>query len=281
MRLTSSKAVAERGIATKIDSARLIYFSPTQTTKRILEGIARGIRAKRLDELDLTSPGANMGETVEIHEALTIIGAPVYGGRLPQEAVLRLKRFRGDRAPAVIAVVYGNRAYEDALLELKDLVVEAGFTPVAGGAFLGEHSFSTKAVPIAPGRPDPEDLRKAAEFGAMIRDRLGSLPALNEMPPLRVPGNTPYKEWRKTSRISPVTGAACGKCGRCAGLCPTAAITIHDSVLTDPDRCLLCCACVRNCPTGARFVDDPGIKRTAEWLKVNCAGRKELEVYIA
>ena len=40
---------------------------------------------------------------------------------------------------------------------LKDLAVEAGFKPIAGGAFIGEHSFADSKFPIAHRRPDQKD----------------------------------------------------------------------------------------------------------------------------
>ena len=78
---------------------------------------------------------------------MTILSAPVYAGRLPIEAVRRLRRIKAGEAPAVVVVVYGNRAYEDALLELQDLAGEQGFRPIAAGAFIGEHSYSTTGSP--------------------------------------------------------------------------------------------------------------------------------------
>jgi hypothetical protein len=56
-----------------------------------------------------------------MQDELVLIGVPVYAGRVPLEAVAKLRRLRVDRVPAVIIVVYGNREIEDALLELKDL----------------------------------------------------------------------------------------------------------------------------------------------------------------
>ena len=51
-------------------------------------------------------------------------------------------RLQAHNTPAVCVVVYGNRAYDDALLELKDILTERGCRPIAGAAFIGEHSFS-------------------------------------------------------------------------------------------------------------------------------------------
>ena len=259
---------------------KLVYFSPTQTTKRIIEGIAQGIQVDKAEHIDLTPPESRTQEFEEMYDELAIVGAPVYGGRIPVDAAHRLRRLKGNDTPAVVVVVYGNRAYEDALLELKDLVVEAGFIPVAGGAFLGEHSFSTDAIPIAHRRPDTEDLRKAAAFGKLIQDKMRDIHTLDEMSPLHVPGNHPYKNRGKLPRISPITQEMlCTKCETCVTFCPATAIVVQDAVETDPDACILCCACVKNCPTSARVMDNQLVSRSVEWLSKNCGERKEPEIY--
>lgn len=262
-------------------SANLIYFSPTRTTRKIIEGIAQGVQVVTVEHVDLTPPEAMIREFAGIHDKLAIIGSPVYGGRLPPEMVSRFRRLKGNGAPAVIVAVYGNRAYEDALLELRDLALEGGFNPVAAGAFIGEHSYSGNATPIAVGRPDDEDLAKATEFGKLIHGKMSNLRTLDGMPPLQVPGNFPYKEFRMMSGIVPVIHeAVCSKCGRCATFCPTAAITMGDAVATDGGLCIRCCACVKFCPAGARAMDDPRIREVAEQLASNCGNRKESETYL-
>lgn len=264
-----------------INSAKLIYFSPTRTTRKIIESVAQGVRIARVEHLDLTPPEAMTREFAGMHDALAIIGSPVYGGRLPTEMVSRFRRLRGNGTPAVIVAVYGNRAYEDALLELRDLALEAGFKPVAAGAFIGEHSFSGNATPIAFGRPDGEDLMEAAKFGKLIHEKMSNLRALDGMLPLQVPGNFPYKELRMLSDIAPVVHeAVCSKCGRCATVCPTAAITMGDAAATDGSLCIKCCACVKFCSAGARTMDDPRIRQVAEQLATNCGKRKEPEAYL-
>ncbi len=264
-----------------INSAKLIYFSPTQTTRKIIEGIAQGVKPVTVEHLDLTPPEARTLELLEIHDELAIIGSPVYSGRLPAEAIPRLRRLKGNGAPAVVVVVYGNRAYDDALRELRDIVSEAGFKTIAAGTFIGEHSFSNNAAPIAVGRPDAEDLRKAKEFGRMIREKMTNMPALREMVPTQVPGNFPYKERGGLSNVSPVTQeTACTKCEKCASVCPTAAITVRDTVVTDRSLCIKCCACIKTCSTGARTMEDPRIRQVAEQLSMNCRKRQEPETYM-
>ncbi len=264
-----------------VNAVKLVYFSPTHTTQRIVESIAQGMDIRPLSSLDLTlPPGAN--QTLEVdRDTLAIIGVPVYGGRLPVVAVQRLQWVLGDGGPAVIVVVYGNRAYEDALLELKDMALARGFVPMAGAAFIGEHSYSTTAMPIAPGRPDAEDIARAMAFGQQVRARLLQTSMVN-LPPLDVPGHFPYKE-RRPAPASPPTPTTiadlCTLCGRCAAVCPTAAITVSETVITKATACIACCACTRACPTGARVMEDPRIRQTATWLYENHSARKEPEIF--
>jgi ferredoxin len=267
-----------------IDSTKLIYFSPTGTTKKVVESIVQGIQAETVEHLNLTPPEAETRKFNDLYDELVIIGAPVYSGRLPTEAVQRLQHFKAFNTPAVVVVVYGNREYEDALLELTDLAVEAGFKPFAGGAFIGEHSFANEKTPIANGRPDEEDIKKAIEFGKMVRGKLEESHELDQMPPVKVPGNFPYKKRSNRTERSPISPSTqetlCTTCGKCATVCPVAAITVVDTVMTDQNTCILCCACVKNCPTGARVMDHPQIKPVAEWLSTKCRARKEPEMYV-
>ena len=265
----------------KGDTVKLIYFSPTGTTKKILQAMAQGMSVGRIDHLDLTPPQAETQLFDEITDELTILSAPVYAGRLPIEAVRRLRRIKAREAPAVVVVVYGNRAYEDALLELQDLAGEQGFRPIAAGAFIGEHSYSTTGKPIAHGRPDEADLNRAREFGEKVFQKLKNVREVDRMPALEVPGNFPYKDRMERPPEAPTTREGlCLLCGTCAAVCPTAAVVVEDSVITEAERCLVCQACVKNCPTGARVMEVERIKKVADWLNTHCAQRKEPELFL-
>jgi ferredoxin len=264
-----------------INSAKLIYFSPTQTTRKVMEGISQGLQAVNVEHLDVTPPDAEIQQPQGRYEDLAIIGSPVYSGRLPAVAISRFRKLQGNDAPAVIVVVYGNRAYEDALLELRDVALEAGFKPIAAGAFIGEHSYSTNYTPIAVGRPDVEDLGKAKAFGEMIREKMTNIRVLDQLVPHQVPGSFPYKGLRMLSDISPaVQQVLCTRCKRCTSVCPTAAIAVDDPTVTDKSMCIRCCACVKSCPAGAKTMEDPRIRQGAEQLSVNCSLRKEPEMYL-
>jgi ferredoxin len=278
----------------KVRTIQLAYFSPTHTTQRTLRAIAEGVlddssgapATTPVIEIDLTLPekAKTVGaENIIIGtEDLVLIGAPVYAGRLPRTAVARLQRLRGKETPAVLVVVYGNRAFEDALLELKDLIEGQGFVPVAGGAFIGEHSYHKPATPIAPGRPDARDLAAARAFGARIRAEIAALEEPAAAPPLQVPGSRPYRTRGEPSESAPTTDpATCTLCGACAEVCPTGAVEVTDVVTTDGLACILCCACTRACPTGARMMDVDHVLRIAQWLSAEHGARKEPEVYLA
>ena len=262
-------------------AVKLVYFSPTQTTKRVLEGIAEGIEAPTVEHLDLTAPLSTTLSTGSTNDELVILGVPVYGGRVPLAAVPRLRKLKGSKTPAVIVVVYGNREFEDALIELKDMANDLGFIPIAGAAFIGEHSFSSDTVPIADGRPDTTDIEKARAFGSDIREKLKHMESVDTVPRVDVPGNRPYKDWKKPAEISPSTQKdLCTLCGTCASSCPVEAIVVEETVETSKKDCILCCACVKNCPTGARVGEEPLFKQMAEWLSTNCQKRKEPEIFL-
>lgn len=258
-----------------------ICFSPTGTTKRVLDAIVAGLGLEAVTLVDLTVPGGDRKVSMPDGQSLALFGMPVYAGRIPQEALVRLEHCQGQGTPAVLVVVYGNRAYEDALLELSDVVGRKGFVPVAAGAFIGEHSFSNATAPIAVGRPDADDRDKATAFGAAIRRKLDGLDCLAEAGTLSVPGNRPYRECHPLPAMAPVSrGDVCVRCGLCATVCPVDAITVASEVNTREERCLHCCACVKACPTGARVVENPKLLEIATRLATNCAARKEPETYL-
>ncbi len=278
---TGTDTSKKDGTKMNIDKVNLVYFSPTNTTKKVLEGISQGIQAGSVEHYDLTLPEAEQGPAGSFSSELTIFGIPVYGGRVPLTAIDRLQRFKGQDTPAVIIAVYGNREFEDALLELKNLVVESGFKPLAGGAFIGEHSFSKEDLPISEGRPDGEDTNAAVSFGQEIAAKVSEIFDAAAISIVEVPGNTPHRERGPSGPISPITqDDLCTQCETCASVCPTGAITVSDTVVTDGDQCILCCACVKNCPSGARIMDNPNIQKMAQWLNTNFSKRKDPEIFI-
>lgn len=235
-----------------VKSLKLAYFSPTGTTRAVLQGVARGIRVTP-ELFDITLPDSRLSRLLAREDDLLVLGVPVYMGRVPDLLSDWLQRLDLHRTPTACVVVYGNRAYESALLELKDVVSRRGGIPVAAAAFIGEHSFSSPELPASVGRPDSNDLCQAEEFGRKLDAHLRSNTPFDHSYCLSVPGSFPYGGITKLWDVDFVAvGEDCVKCGVCADRCPTGAIDRVDSASVDPVKCITCCACIKHCPKGTR-----------------------------
>ena len=273
-----------------IQTVSCVYFSPTGTTRAIVERISQGLRAERVETIDITGQPNREGRPSKFGKEIVILATPVYYGRVPEVVAAYLSKLKADHTAVVLVVVYGNRAYEDALKELHDIAVAGQFIPVAGGVFVAEHSYSASTCPIAAGRPDDTDLHKAQEFGAKIREKLQDLVSLAHLTSLKIPGKTPYieptnlnmiKAARSAVALTPETDRSkCTRCGQCAEACPTGAISADDVTQTDRWKCLICFACVKSCPDGARQMNDPHFQDAIQMLHQNCQERKEPEWYL-
>ncbi len=263
-----------------IKKIRLISFSPTRTSKRVIDAIASGIRDIPVEALDLTYPDAVSTMQLGADE-LAVIGVPVYAGRVAPVAVQRLAAIQGNNTPAVIVVIYGNREFEDALLELKDIAEKAAFIPMAAGAFIGEHSFSGPATPVGADRPDAADLLAAQAFGAKIREKIATVGDVAAGSGVEVPGNRPYRDGGGSIPFTPkVIQEKCTQCGTCLSTCPTGAISLESEIVIDQNLCIFCCACIKICPEEAVLIDAEPMKQKRQWLYENCAERKEPALYL-
>lgn len=271
----------------KVNEVNLVFFSPTNTSRKIASAIATGTGVKNVNVYDATK------SEVEFEAdggSLTIVAVPVYGGHIALTARKRIERIVSKGAPVVPVAVYGNRAYEDALNELSALFEGNGFVTVAAATFVGEHSYSTNEKPIAQGRPDDADLQFAQEFGKSIVAKLTGLACSVEgrvdtrkikkpAQPLFPLLGFIYKviRLRRSKTSMPQTPATdndlCTHCGMCVKVCPVAAIEKGREETTNASRCIRCCACVKRCPHGARSFDTPFADLLARYFKsrkANC-----------
>ncbi len=253
----------------------LIYFSPTGTTRKTVTAIAQGLGTGKVVHHDLTR--VREGIELALDEGIAVIGFPVYAGRVPELFLQRIERLQGAGVPAVVVAIYGNRAFEDALLEMADVCRAKGLTVTAAAAFIGEHSYATLSQPVALGRPDRDDLDRAIEFGTFASRAAADTSIRGP----QIPGNSPYKERPPLGGAAPDTDAGlCTLCGACAGVCPTFVIQVGDAVRTDAAGCIKCCACTRVCPAGARTMNHPSVVERRQMLVDNCSRRKDPEFFL-
>jgi ferredoxin len=260
-----------------------VYFSPTGTTEKAAIAIAEGTGI-RYEKIDLTTCRArhDFKHTFKKNE-LAIVGLPVYGGRLPKKLDDFFAGLHGNGSPAIALVQYGNRDYEDALIELKVRLEERGFTVIAGAAFIGEHTFSKN---IAGGRPDAADITIAKNLGKKAVKNIDKL--MRGM--LHVKGNYPYVS-RGFDPINPfgplatftniVTTEDCTHCGLCAEECPWEAIDSDDYATIDYTKCMRCLRCIRICPASAKKNISAKFDEALPKFEMMVSARKEPELFLA
>ncbi len=247
---------------------KLIYFSPTGTTKRVVETIGKYMG--QTESIDLTLNN-NRNKTINCKpDDVLILALPVYGGRIPLMVEAAINNIKGHQTPCILVAVYGNRHYDDALLEMNDIVSSNGFYPVAAGAFIGEHSYTSE---LAGGRPDESDKNRCKYFAKQINLEAEGL--------FIIPGNRPYRERKESLPLGPTLNEKCTTCGLCVTQCPTNALTLTGFVKyvkVDELKCIRCHACVKNCPSKA-IEFDSRIDPVRAWLIDNFTTRREPELF--
>lgn len=149
-----------------ITRLHLIFFSPVFHTRVIARmlgarlnaalGLAEAPVEHDITDYSQASPSLRFGP-----EDLVILASPVYGGRLPYPAAQRLMLCEGRKTPALLVVSYGNRAFEDALLEMKDIVEKQKFLPLRPQPVL----LNTALLPSMPqDAPTPMTKRPSPPF---------------------------------------------------------------------------------------------------------------------
>ncbi len=265
----------------KVESVKLVYFSPTGTTKAVVQSIAHGIHPVIIEFIDITTPGARKKPLETSEKELLIVAVPVYMGRVPSILIEWLNAIKAHDTPAACVVVYGNRVYDDALLELKNIMVTCGCKPIAGAAFIGEHSFSNAETPTAENRPDASDEKYAELFGRKIQEKINAISIIDLIADVNIPGCYPYRGDSKLWTIDFIeVSDACTQCGTCAKGCPVGAIGSENSNFIDTEKCITCCACIKRCPKHARTMKPGLVKDASLRLSTLYKERKEPEYFL-
>lgn len=265
---------------------RSVYFSATGTTQKVVRQTARTLAAElNLPTLenDFTLP-ASRAEAMQFAPTdLVVFGIPVYAGRVPNVLVKYLNTIIGNGATAVVLAVYGNRDYDDALVEASDILENSGMRVITGGAFIGEHSFSTT---LAAGRPDTQDLQRCTEFAHLTAEKIRrddfSKPVFKGVPyPYRQHFQPKDAQQNKFDirKVKPLTSSSCTRCGLCASVCPMGSISTTDYTEVT-GICIKCGACVKRCPARAKHFDDPNYNYHKDELEQKYQRRAEPEWFL-
>ena len=248
-----------------------ITFSPTGGTKKVADFLAN-VLCKEAESIDLSDVNEDFSKFSLTEEDMTIIAVPSYNGRVPSTAAERIAKIKGNGAKTILVCVYGNRAYEDTLVELQDIAEQAGFKIVAAIAAIAEHSIAHR---YAANRPDKDDYDRLKAFAMKIGDKL----IRNDFSTPTIPGNRPYHKVAGAS-IVPKATKACTKCDLCASKCPVGAIDKNNPAKVDKEVCISCMRCVTACPHHARKVNGLLLGIVNMMLKKECTIRKECELYL-
>jgi ferredoxin/flavodoxin len=272
-----------------INKVWAVYFSATGTTKKVAEYIAEEA-AKTIGaeygSIDFTLPRAREGALRFHVNDLVVFGTPVIAGRVPNVLLKYLDQIEGGGAFAVPVVLYGNRDYDDALLELRDILEKGGLHTIAAAAFIGEHSFS---YTLAQGRPDEADMEKAADFAGVIAEKVKNMIDISGLTPVFVKGTPePYRGYYQPRdrqgnsvdirKVKPLTNEACTNCLICAKVCPMGSISF-ENVREFTGICIKCGACVKKCPVQAKYYEDEGFLYHKRELEEGLTRRAEPETF--
>ena len=248
-----------------------IVFSPTGGTQKAATVLTDALEGEET-RVDLTDSKQDFRTVQLTREDVAVISVPSYGGRVPAVAVERLTMLRGQGARAVLVCVYGNRAYEDTLVELEDAAKQAGFRVIAAVSAVAEHSIARQ---FAAGRPDAQDAKQLSDFARQIQAKLSA----GDSTEPSIPGNRPYKKAGGVGMV-PKPTKGCTNCGVCAAECPVQAIDNKNPKKVDEKACISCMRCISVCPHAARKVNPVMLSAANLMLKKVCAERKDCELFL-
>lgn len=259
----------------KMNELKLVYFSPTGTTRRVVMETARSIDLKSVS-FDFSVYKEKKPVLKFRKDDFVLFGIPVYGGRVPATFMEYMEHISGDHTPAALIATYGCREYEDALLELKTEAENRGFKVIGAGAFPVEHSIVTT---IGARRPNKADMKVISEFGTELNRRLRKESDFDHID-IQVPGNTPYKKYMKNSLFPKADSKTCTLCGSCARVCPVNAISVKEPNKTDTRKCIGCMKCTRVCRQRSRSVNALKMRVVEGKLNKACRSDKEADIFL-
>ena len=247
-----------------------LYFSPTGGTKRVLDILISAWDCEK-EYIDLSDRNNTSINISFISDDICVVAVPTFSGRVPQFIIPKLHKIQGNGIKAILVTAYGNRAFDDTLLELKDTMEGCGFICSCAIAAVTRHSVLPR---YGEGRPDSADIEELKQFSKKCKEIMDKA-CLTVI----VHGNKPYRKYLSIP-IKPKANKQCIKCGLCYQKCPVHAISNKNYKICDTKKCISCLQCVSICPKKARQVNSIILKLAELKMRKLCSGRKSNQLYI-
>lgn len=266
-----------------------VYYSATGRTAQAVETISKALAdslAVPWQKDVFTTPEQRKNIRHYAKEELVVFGMPVYAGRLPNKLLPFVQEgFFGQGTQAVPVVTFGNRSFDDALIELCHTLEANGFHAVAAAAIVAQHAFASS---LAAGRPDEMDKQRMVAFAHALAQKLGN--GVKQPKPLVVPGHWPVGPYYTPLgldgkpaiflKAKPKTEELrCTHCGLCVKVCPMGAVSRQDPAVIE-GVCIKCQACVVQCPQQAKYFEDEAFLSHKAQLEKTQARRKEAGFFL-
>ncbi|MFA6680646.1 MAG: hypothetical protein WCS35_01320 [Sphaerochaeta sp.] len=242
----------------------LLTFSPTGQSKACALAVAKATKQDFL-ELDVTH-FSQRRKPLALADTTLIISYPVYGGRVPTLFAEFLKeQVTCTNCKALAIASFGNRAFEDALVEMEDILLEKNVTLIGAASIGCQHSYTEK---VGSKRPDIEDFQILDRLAVYLNGKTSRVSP---------PGNRPYKQAMPLADppYMPVLRDKKGKINaQCYAVCPTGSLAKGD-----PSICIHCCACIKD-SNNTLYMEDPWFENFTKQLEANCQERVASELYL-
>ncbi len=247
-----------------------LYFSPTGTTKKVIDIICSPWNCEKL-YFDLSDTTNSVLDITFEENDICVVATPSFSGRVPQFIIPKLQKLCGNKAKAILITTYGNRAYDDTLIELKNTMEGSGFLCISAVASATRHSVIPK---YGAGRPDSRDAKELKEISIRCKNAIE-----HTVSTVRVPGNMPYRKYLSIP-VKPKINNKCIGCGLCSKKCPVQAIPLEHLNTTDKEKCISCMQCITLCPKKARYISCLVRKIAEIKMRKLCDGRKSNEFFV-
>jgi ferredoxin len=271
-----------------LNSVQCVYFSPTGSTRKIVETVANGMGVHVRTPISITTPQERDAFTGQFDGEMLVVGVPVYVGTFPSFVLSPLNKLDGTGRWALPIAVCGNVRMGTCLPELCGILKQQGFTIPAAGNFIAQHSFTCEDFPIGKDRPDDEDLHKATEFGRRVIEKITKDP---QDITCQYGGNTYIRMYTSGSieakgfasfpeghrlfiRVNDQFDELCPDCSLCVEVCPTGSID-PETYRIDDETCIRCFACTDICDSGVKEKVVQPKEHLASWFRHRAIERGE------